>query len=82
MPRRRHRLRQEPTRAELRDRIRTAELVVDLQANVLGPEPGRMTRDQIRCVEILLKKTLPDLQAVELAGDDLGGSIQITWGKR
>lgn len=75
-------MRQLPTRAELRDQIRTGELILELQANVLGPERGKMTRDQIRCAEILLKKTLPDLRAVELAGDDQGGPIQITWGKR
>lgn len=82
MPRQRHRLRQEPTRAEPRDRIRTAKIIDELQANVLGPDPGKMTRHQTRCVEILLRKTLPDLQAVELAGDDQGIPIQVTWGKR
>jgi hypothetical protein len=50
-----------------RDRIKTSMLINRLADHVLnGME---MSPTQIRAAEILLKKTLPDLSAVEQTGD-------------
>jgi hypothetical protein len=61
-----------------RERIQTGNLISRLQKNALGElicpqtkEPIEMTAGQIKSAEILLKKTLPDLKAVEITGDAL-----------
>lgn len=52
-----------------RSAIQTSQLVNRLQGYALGTieeiEPGRL-----KAIEILLRKTLPDLSAVTLSGDD------------
>jgi hypothetical protein len=50
-----------------RDRIKTSMLVNRLADHVLNGQ--EMSPTQIRAAEILLKKTLPDLSAVEQTGD-------------
>ena len=60
-----------------RERIQTGALISRLQKNAQGElyspkkEPIEMTAGQIKSAEILLKKTLPDLKAVEITGDAL-----------
>lgn len=61
-----------------RERIQTGALINRLQKNAQGEllnshtkEPIEMTAGQIKSAEILLKKTLPDLKAVEISGDAL-----------
>ena len=48
---------------ETRAKIKTSQLVNRLQDNALGKI--ELTKDQIRSIEILLKKTLPDLSAID-----------------
>lgn len=52
-----------------RSAIQTSQLVNRLQGYALGKideiEPGRL-----KAIEILLRKTLPDLSAVTLSGDE------------
>jgi hypothetical protein len=50
-----------------RDRIKTSMLINRLADHVLNGKD--MAATQIRAAEILLKKTLPDLSAVEQVGD-------------
>lgn len=52
---------------EVRARIQTSQLVNRLTDHALGKT--EMTATQVRAVEILLKKSIPDLQSVELTGD-------------
>ena len=52
--------------ANVRERIRTSMLVNRLTDHALGKV--RMTPSQVRAIEILLRKALPDLQATELSG--------------
>lgn len=65
-----------------RDKIRTSQLINRLNAFALeendpqSDKPVKLSRDQIRAIEILLKKTLPDLTATELTGAD-GGPVEI-----
>ena len=50
-----------------RSAIQATLLVKRLQAHAMGEL--ELTREQIKAIEILLKKTLPDLSSVELTGD-------------
>ena len=52
-----------------RDKIQTSQLINRLQNNALGKLNSPLTREQIRCIEILLRKKLPDLVNVEHSGD-------------
>jgi hypothetical protein len=62
--------RKDTTHSKLvRERIQTSQLINRLQDNAIGEET--MTAGQIRSAEILLRKSVPDLQAIEM---DLGES--------
>jgi hypothetical protein len=49
-----------------REKIQTSQLVNRLQSFANGKI--ELSRDQIKAIEVLLKKSLPDLSAVELSG--------------
>ncbi len=49
-----------------REKIQTSQLVNRLEANAFGTI--ELTAGQLKSIEILLKKTLPDLQAIEHTG--------------
>lgn len=51
---------------EVRERIQTSMLINRLQDHVLGQV--ELASSQIKAIEILLRKTLPDLQAIEHSG--------------
>lgn len=57
----------EPKLAEMRARIQATLLLKKMQDHALGE--CEMSATQIRAAEVLLKKTMPDLSAVELSGD-------------
>lgn len=52
---------------EMRRRIKATLLMKKLEDHVLSGE--EMTNSQIRAAETLLRKVIPDLSAVTLAGD-------------
>ena len=64
---------------EAREKIRTTQLINRLQDHALGEI--EMSPTQIRATEVLLKKRVPDLQAVTIQGDEDGGPLihNITW---
>jgi hypothetical protein len=51
----------------VRDKIRTSQLVNRLQDHAFGEV--ELTKTQIKAIEVLIRKTLPDLSATELSGD-------------
>ena len=55
-----------------RDKIQASQLINSLQNHVFGKND--MDQTQISAANILLKKTLPDLQSVEVTGED-GGPV-------
>jgi hypothetical protein len=59
--------------AEAREKIRTTQLINRLQDHALGEID--MSQTQVRAVEILLRKSVPDLATVTLQGDDEGGPV-------
>lgn len=63
---------------EHRSRIQTTKLVERLQDHALGAI--QMTNSQIRAAIALLKKTIPDLAAVEVTGDVSGSLLGVLAG--
>jgi hypothetical protein len=59
--------------ADVRAKIQTSQLINRLQDHALGKielEPS-----QIKSIEVLIRKTLPDLSSVQLSGDPDGSPI-------
>ena len=65
---------------EWRERIRSAAILQRLDRAAMGEVD--MTPSQLKAAEIVLRKTIPDLNKTELSGPD-GGKIQMGahWGK-
>jgi len=61
--------------AKTRAKIQTSQLVNRL--NQIGLGEADCTPTQMKAIEILLRKSLPDLSSVELTGAS-GGPLQIT----
>lgn len=53
--------------AKTRERIQTSQLINRLQKNAFGEI--ELTPSQLKAIEILLRKSLPDLSAVQVSGD-------------
>lgn len=51
-----------------REKIRTSQLINRLMSHIDGDI--ELSQSQVRGIEILLKKTLPDLQATTISGDE------------
>jgi hypothetical protein len=66
-----------------REKIRTSQLLNRLQDHVFGGEGKKavdISQTQMKAIEILLRKSLPDLSAVELSGnEDKPIVTQISW---
>ena len=61
-----------------RERIQTSMLINRLEDHAVGKV--ELTTTQVRSIEILLKKSLPDLQSVELSGGD-GSAFKLEWNR-
>lgn len=59
-----------------RQKIQVTQIVHRLNKCALGDI--EMKANELRAAEILLKKSLPDLQSVSISGDD-GGPLVISW---
>lgn len=60
---------------ETRAKIQTSQLINRLNDHALGTV--ELGQTQVRAIEILLKKTLPDLTAIQVSGDEEGGPIKV-----
>lgn len=80
----------EPQRENIRQRIKTDQLIKRLQGFALGEKENNPNGDgerkeieidpnRLRAIEILLRKALPDLQAVTLDGN-VGMSVTLPKG--
>ena len=56
--------------AQWREKISSSKLITRLDQFAMGEI--ELSRDQIKAIEILLKKTIPDLKAIELTVDGSG----------
>lgn len=59
---------------EAREKIKTTQLINRLQDHGLGKV--EMSPTQVRAIEVLLKKRVPDLSAMTVQGDDDGGPVK------
>lgn len=64
---------------EVRARIQVSQLINVLQKQALGESEDEISPSRMKAIEILLRKSLPDLSSVELSGTD-GGPIRIVAG--
>jgi hypothetical protein len=63
---------------EVRTKIKTSQLLNRLQNHALSLIGDELSPTQMRAIEILLKKSLPDLSQVEMNVEgDVGLTIQI-----
>ena len=61
---------------EIREKIKASQLVNRLTNCALGEV--ELTAQQLKAIEILLRKSLPDLSAVSIEGPGDNGEIPIT----
>lgn len=61
----------------VRDKIQASQLINRLQDHALGDV--ELSASQIKAIEILLKKSVPDLSTVQIGQDPESGPLQITW---
>jgi hypothetical protein len=61
---------------ETRAKIQASQIINRLTDHMLGN--CQMEATQVRAAEILLRKSLPDLQSVEMSGPD-GGAVNISF---
>jgi hypothetical protein len=54
---------------EVRTKIQTSQLVNVLQNHALGLSENEITPTRMKAIELLLKKSLPDLSSTEITGD-------------
>jgi hypothetical protein len=58
---------------DVRAKIQTSQLINRLENHALGEID--LSATQIKAIEVLIRKTLPDLSSVEMTGED-GGPIE------
>lgn len=64
--------------AEARNKIQTTQLIKRLSGHAFGEH--ELSATQVRSIEILLKKSVPDLASVEVSGDpDKPVTMAFTW---
>ena len=61
---------------DVRAKIQTSQLLNRLTDHALGNNNVKLETSQVRAIEVLLKKTLPDLSSVEMSGEG-GGPLQV-----
>lgn len=59
---------------DVRKKIQAGQLIKTLQDHALG-ETDEISMSRMKAIEILLRKSLPDLSSIELTGEG-GGAIQ------
>ncbi len=66
---------------EIRTKIQTSQLINVLQNHALTGD-GEMPPSRMKAIEILLKKSVPDLTSVALSGDeDRPVKLEFSWAK-
>jgi len=60
---------------DVRRKIQAGQLLKVLENHALNDDGKELSATRIKAIEILLRKSLPDLSSVELSGPD-GGAVQ------
>ncbi|HWT40952.1 MAG TPA: hypothetical protein VN081_06865 [Dongiaceae bacterium] len=63
---------------DVRTKIQASQLINVLQNHALG-KTEELSASRLKAIEILLKKTLPDLSQIQGAGDDGEHKIEFAW---
>ena len=61
----------------IREKIRAAVILERLERQALGELEPPMTKEQLTAAQIVLKKVIPDLQAMTVSGDADADAIQV-----
>ena len=61
---------------QVRQKIQATQLIKRLTACAMGEV--ELSTTQVKAIEILLKKSVPDLSSIQLTGAD-GGPLVLTW---
>lgn len=61
---------------DVRRKIQASQLINVLQAHALSGE-GEMSPTRMKAIEILLRKSVPDLSAITLEGSGDGGAVLV-----
>lgn len=65
---------------DVRAKIQASQLINVLQNHALGASDSELTQSRLKAIEILLRKSVPDLSAIQLSGDeDAPVRIVATW---
>lgn len=54
---------------EVRTKIQASQLINVLQNHALGTDEEELSASRLKAIEILLRKSVPDLSSVQLSGD-------------
>ena len=66
---------------EIRTKIQTSQLINVLQNHALGQDESEMSATRMKAIELLLRKSLPDLSSMEVTGDpDAPLTVQVITG--
>lgn len=63
--------------AATRDKIQTSQLINRLNKFALNEEGVEIDATRLRAIEILLRKSLPDLQSVQISGSGEEGELVV-----
>tara|TARA_R110002020_G_scaffold48382_7_gene138005 strand:+ start:4035 stop:4328 length:294 start_codon:yes stop_codon:yes gene_type:complete len=64
-----------------RQRIQATKLIDRLQQNAFGELAEELSPSRLKSIEILLRKTLPDLATVQIVGDENRPlKMEFSWG--
>lgn len=63
----------------VRDKIQATQLVNVLQNHALGKDKKELEPSRLKAIEILLRKSLPDLSQVQGPGDQGEHVFQVSW---
>jgi hypothetical protein len=63
---------------DVRAKIQVGQLLKTLERQALDPEAPELSVSRMKAIEILLRKSLPDLSAVTVSGDK-DNPLQVAW---
>lgn len=61
---------------EIRTKIQTSQLINVLEKHALG-ETDELPNSRLKAIEILLNKTLPNLQSTQIEGSGENGELEV-----
>lgn len=63
----------------VRAKIQASQLINVLQNHALGEAAEELSASRLKAIEILLRKSVPDLQSVQISGDEENPVVMKTY---